>query len=60
MKTYQDLLDVGVDESARMSFVLAAIDEHKRSPVFFVARDAEMYDKRQNVTIQRPLPGLYT
>lgn len=51
MKTYQDLLDVGADESARMSFVLAAIDEHKRSPVFFVARDAEMYDKRQNVTI---------
>lgn len=60
MKTYQDLLDVGADESARMSFVLAAIDEHKRSPVFSVARDAEMYDKRQNVTIRRYQRILYT
>lgn len=60
MKTYQDLLDVGADESARMSFVLAAIDEHKRSQVFSVARDAEMYDKRQNVTIRRYQRILYT
>lgn len=60
MKTYQDLLDVGADESARMSFVLAAIDAHKRSAACAVARDAELYDRRLNVTIRNYQRLLYT
>lgn len=60
MKTYQDLLDVGADESARMSFVLAAIDAHKRSAAYAVARDAELYDRRLNVTIRNYQRLLYT
>lgn len=60
MKTYQDLLDVGADESARMSFVLAAIGAHKRSAAYAVARDAELYDRRLNVTIRNYQRLLYT
>lgn len=60
MKTYQDLLEVGQDENARMSFVLAAIDEHERSQPYCIARDAELYDRRLNPTIRTYQRILYT
>ena len=60
MKTYQDLLDAGKDETTRMRFVLAAIEEHKKSNLYRIAKDAEQYDKRQNTTIRNYQRLLYT
>ena len=51
--TYNDLLDIGENEKARMDFVLSAIQEHKQSEQYRVARDAELYYKHQNPTIMR-------
>lgn len=53
MKTYQDLLEVGERDQARMEFVLSAIREHKASTGYKVASDAEAYYKHQNPTIMR-------
>jgi SPP1 family phage portal protein len=53
IKTYQDLFDVGQNEQERMQFVLSAINEHKQSEQYRVARDAELYYKHQNPTIMR-------
>jgi hypothetical protein len=53
IKTYQDLLEIGENEKARMAFVLSAINEHKQSEQYRVARDAELYYKHQNPTIMR-------
>lgn len=60
MKTYQDLLDAGKDETTRMRFVLAAIEEHKKSNLYRIAKEAEQYDKRQNTTIRNYQRILYT
>lgn len=60
MKTYQDLLSAGGEEKARMRFVLAAIEEHKKSNMYRTAKDAEQYDKRQNATIRAYQRILYT
>ena len=49
MLTYQDYLASG-DEAA---FVGRAIGEHRRSEMVRVAEDADLYDRRQNVTINR-------
>lgn len=53
IKTYQDLLAIGETEKDRMDFVLSAIQEHKQSEQYRVARDAELYYKHQNPTIMR-------
>lgn len=59
MKTYQDFLEVGEDQQKRMSFVRAAIMDHRGSAAFMIARDAELYYKQQNVTIMRFRKFLY-
>ena len=51
--TYNDLLEIGENERDRMEFVLSAIQEHKQSEQYRVARDAELYYKHQNPTIMR-------
>lgn len=43
-----------------MSFLMAAIDEHKASELYRIAYDAELYDKQLNVTIMRYQKLLYT
>ncbi len=53
MKTYQDLLDVGMDERARMAFVQAAINDHKTTTAYRIAEDAEAYYRQENPTITR-------
>ena len=60
MKTYQDLLAVGDNEQARMSFVLAAIQEHRASEMYRIAYDAELYDRQLNPTIMNYRKILYT
>lgn len=59
MKTYQDFLEVGEDQQKRMSFVRAAITDHRGSAAFLIARDAELYYKQQNVTIMKFRKILY-
>jgi hypothetical protein len=60
IKTYQDLLKVGQSEKQRMDFVLSAINEHKSSEQYKIARDAELYAKGKNATIMNYQKLLYT
>lgn len=59
MKTYQDLLDVGQDEKARMEFVLSCINEYKGSEVYRKAVEAKLYYRGENPTINRYEKLLY-
>ncbi len=59
MKTYQDLVTLGDNEAARMDFILAVINEHSSSPLFRVARDAEMYYRHLNPTIMKAQKFIY-
>lgn len=59
MKTYQDFVAVGEDTQKRMAFVKTAIEDHRSSPAFMIARDADLYYKQQNVTIMRFRKMLY-
>jgi len=60
MKTYQDLLAVGTDESRRKDFVRALIQEHKMSDDYKIASDAYEYYCHRNVTIREYQKLLYT
>lgn len=60
MLTYQDLIEVGEDEKAKMAFVRKAIAQHQNSDFYKIARDADLYCKHQNVTIGRYQKLLYT
>lgn len=60
MKTYQDWLKVAdKSEMERMAFVKELINEHKASPLYTQAMDAENYYKGQNTTIKRYEKMLY-
>lgn len=52
MKTYQDLLAIGENETGRKGFVRALINEHKSSDDYKTARDAYEYYCHRNVTIR--------
>lgn len=51
IKTYQDLLAVGEDESKRIDFVFSCINQHKGSKYYKIAEIADDYDRQQNTTI---------
>lgn len=51
MLTYEDLVEVGSAEGARIKFILAAIGQHKRSKAFRAAQTAELYYNGENPTI---------
>lgn len=53
MKTYQNLESVGLIEAERMKFITDAVREHKASEAYKVARDAEAYYAKRNVTIEK-------
>ena len=53
MKSYQDLIDVGANEAARMAFVFSAITEHKGTTPYIVALDAEQYYRGLNPRITK-------
>lgn len=59
MKTYQDLIEVGENEKARMEFVLRAINDHKSSRLYTTAVDADMYYRHLNPTIMRAQKFVY-
>lgn len=60
MKTYQDLVNVGESDKARIEFVMDAIKEHKASSEYATAQIADEYDRKQNRTIRRYQRLLYT
>ena len=60
MLTYQDLLNVGEFEKNRMDFVRKAIAEHQNSDIYHIAKNADLYCKHRNVTIERYQKLLYT
>ena len=59
MKTYQDLLACGEDETSRITFIQTAISEHKASPLYRTAVDAQLYYDGDNPTINRYEKILY-
>ena len=60
MKTYQDLMLIGVNETDRMQFVRGCISEYKSSDGYRTAATAERYDKFKNATIEQFQKLLYT
>lgn len=59
MRTYQDLLNVGQSEPARMEFIQTVIQEHRCSAMYRTAMDAQMYYDGENPTIARYEKILY-
>ena len=59
MKTYQDLIEIGLDEKKRMEFCEKAIMEHQSSAQYRIAADAEQYYKHLNPTIMRVQKLIY-
>ena len=53
MFTYQDLMRVGQAEAKRMEFVRDAVAKHQGTEEYKVAKDAEAYYAKHNVTIER-------
>ena len=51
MRTFQDLIEVGENETNRMEFVRGAIQDHKNSDLYRTAQIADEYDRKQNRTI---------
>lgn len=51
MLTYQDLVNVGDNESNRMDFVINIIHQHKVSDDYKIGAIAEEYYKKRNVTL---------
>ena len=60
MLTYQDLVALGEDEQARMSFVRRLINEHQSSEKYKTAKIADEYAKHRNTTIMTYQKLLYT
>lgn len=61
MKTYQDLLEVlNKDESQLKDFIISAINEHKSSDAYVMAKMGDDYDKQKNTTIMSYRKLLYT
>lgn len=59
MKTYQDLVAVGEDESKRIEFVKEVIAQHRNSKEYKDAEIAEAYFAGENVTITNFTKFLY-
>jgi SPP1 family phage portal protein len=60
MITYQDLLEVGDTDTARMQFVFGAINKHQNSPAYLISQTADDYDRKRNTTIMQYQKLLYT
>ena len=60
MYTYQDLLERGDNEQARMDFVHGVINAHKVTGLYKTAAVADDYSKHKNTTITNYRKLLYT
>lgn len=59
MKTYNDLVELGDNEQARIDFIESAIEEHISSQVYRMALIAEDYYAKKNTTITKFQKLLY-
>jgi hypothetical protein len=59
VKTFQDLQSIGLDENSRMDFCMAAINEHKSSPMYKTAFAADLYYRHMNPTIMQAQKMVY-
>lgn len=59
MKTYQDLIELGNNEAARMEFAAAVVREHRASKKYKMAVEAEAYYAKRNVTMERYRKYIY-
>lgn len=59
MKTYNDLIALGEDESERKAFILQAINEHKTSTLYKTAVDAGLYYRHMNPSIMKAQKFVY-
>lgn len=59
MKTYNDLIACGDDESKRKDFVVTAIADHKSSDLYKIAEDANLYFRHLNPTIMKAQKMIY-
>lgn len=59
MKTFQDFT-TAVNEGRLIEFIQAAISEHRSSPDYKIALDADEYEAQRNVTISEYTKYLYT
>lgn len=55
MRTYQDFLD----EPNKIKFIQEAIADHRNSPEYKIAVDADEYDAQRNVTVNSTVKSLY-
>jgi hypothetical protein len=53
VKTYQDLLEVGLDERNRIDFIRECITKFEQSPEYHFVKDAIQYYRGENPTIAR-------
>lgn len=53
MRTYQELVNTNGDEKLKMEFVRAVVVEHRNSAAYKIAKDAEAYYARHNVTMEK-------
>lgn len=60
MITYQDLLEVGDNDIARMQFVFGSVTKHRNSPAYLISQTADDYDRKRNTTIMQYQKLLYT
>lgn len=60
MKTYQDLLEVVNDGAKLKDFIICAINDHRSSNDYILARTGDDYAKQKNTTIMRYRKLLYT
>lgn len=59
MKTYQELLECGQEENARIALIQSAISDHKQSSIYQTAVDAQLYYNGENPTINQYEKILY-
>ena len=58
MYTWQDFIEIN-NESDLRAFVLEVIDSHKGSSLYKYAKEADLYDKQKNVTINDYTKKIY-
>lgn len=59
MKTFQDFQDA-VTKGQTLDFIREAINQHKNSPEYRIALDADEYEAQRNVTINKWVKYIYT
>lgn len=60
MLTFQDFLSAKTRDEDLSAFVMEAIQEHKNSDDYEIAKNADLYDRQRNVTINEYIRKMFT